>query len=130
MSAVCSALKTYELKVLIESDDRIFALAPLIVWTSAEYWIITIVGYVPPIRPHSALYRRKYPLRTGLRALATMRHAAATDLTNWAPSSYQSNTYGMQKAWRCSDEIWMELAMRGLKMTRGRISWVEGKMWL
>ncbi|KAL4795831.1 hypothetical protein BDV19DRAFT_388854 [Aspergillus venezuelensis] len=51
IAAVCSAVKTYELKALTEKSDITWAQPSLLIWASTEAWIVIVVGCVPPIRP-------------------------------------------------------------------------------
>ncbi|KAL4965487.1 uncharacterized protein BDV14DRAFT_199892 [Aspergillus stella-maris] len=51
IAAVCSAVKTYELKALTETSDITWAQPSLLIWASTEAWIVIVVGCVPPIRP-------------------------------------------------------------------------------
>ncbi|KAL4940016.1 hypothetical protein BDV06DRAFT_224502 [Aspergillus oleicola] len=51
IAAVCSAVKTYELKALTETLDITWVQPSLLIWASTEAWIVIVVGCVPPIRP-------------------------------------------------------------------------------
>ncbi|KAL3470361.1 hypothetical protein BJX99DRAFT_50999 [Aspergillus californicus] len=51
IAAICSAIKTYELKALTETSDITWVQPDLLIWASTEAWIVIVVGCVPPIRP-------------------------------------------------------------------------------
>ncbi|CAI7607540.1 unnamed protein product [Penicillium glandicola] len=120
IAAVCSAVKTYELKALTETTDITYAQSSLLMWASTEAWIVIIVGCVPPIRPlmEQVLQRlglTSKKISTPYQYRNSSGHAAyGTNKSNPAShSNFQSNAYGGRKPFEDDDPGWMELTTSG-----------------
>ncbi|KXG50584.1 uncharacterized protein PGRI_043510 [Penicillium griseofulvum] len=119
VAAVCSAVKTYELKALTQTTDITYAQSSLLIWASTEAWIVIIVGCIPPIRP----LMERVMQRLGLSSKKTSTpyqyrdssgHAAyGTHKSNLpSHSHFQSNAFGGRKSF--DDDLgWMELTTSG-----------------
>ena len=60
-TAVCSALKTYEVKAVENTEDPTWYLAALLLWGLAEMWVILIASSVPPLWPLMKLCIERFP---------------------------------------------------------------------
>ncbi|KAF4761028.1 hypothetical protein HAV15_005372 [Penicillium sp. str.  len=121
IAAVCSAVKTYELKALTETTDITYAQSHLLIWASTEAWIVIMVGCIPPIRPlmDKVLQRLGFTSKkksTPYQYYESSGHAAyGTNKSNLAShSNFQSNAYGGRKKPSEDDNPgWMELGTFG-----------------
>ncbi|KAJ5409408.1 uncharacterized protein N7487_003767 [Penicillium crustosum] len=112
IAAVCSAVKTYELKALTETTDITYAQSDLLIWASTEAWIVTMVGCIPPIRLYgqgiaaTGLYlKEKYYDSGGHAAYGTNKSNLASH------SNFQSNACGGRKKPSEDDNPgWMDLS--------------------
>ncbi|CAG8924032.1 unnamed protein product [Penicillium salamii] len=116
IAAVCSAVKTYELKALTETTDITWAQSSLIIWASTEAWIVIVVGCVPPIRPlmdrilqRFGLTSKKTPTPYQYRN-ASGYAAYGTNRSNpVSHSNFKSNAYRGRTLDGDEDPGWMEL---------------------
>ncbi|KAJ5332775.1 hypothetical protein MYU51_009099 [Penicillium brevicompactum] len=117
IAAVCSAVKTYELKALTETTDITWAQSSLVIWASTEAWIVIVVGCVPPIRPlmervlqRLGLTSKKtstpyqYRNSSGNAAYGTNK-SNPTSHTHFQSNAYRGKTFGGED----DDPGWMEL---------------------
>ncbi|CAI7567297.1 unnamed protein product [Penicillium bialowiezense] len=121
IAAVCSAVKTYELKALTETTDITLptpgAQSSLVIWASTEAWIVIVVGCVPPIRPlmervlqHLGLTSKKtsapyqYRNSSGHAAYGTNK-SNPTSHIHVQSNAYRGKTFGGED----DDPDWMEL---------------------
>lgn len=51
IAAVCAAIKTYQIRYLMDPSDLTYKISLLLIWGSTESWIILIVSCIPPIKP-------------------------------------------------------------------------------
>ncbi|KAJ5774897.1 hypothetical protein N7457_009793 [Penicillium paradoxum] len=116
IAAVCSAVKTYELKALTTTKDITYAQSSLLIWASTEAWIVIIVGCVPPIRPLMERVLQHFGFsskKTSTPYHNSSAHAAyGTNKSHLAShSNYQSNAYGGRGPFGDEEEGtgWMEL---------------------
>lgn len=65
LAAVCSTIKTIELRNLTQTNDTTFFIARLAFVTMIEAWIVLIVGCIPSLRPlMKALVKRLWDTPT------------------------------------------------------------------
>ncbi|KAL2816651.1 hypothetical protein BDW59DRAFT_182400 [Aspergillus cavernicola] len=126
IAAVCSAIKTYELKALTETSDITWAQPSLLIWASTEAWIVIVVGCVPPIRPlmETILQRlgltskktstpNTYPYGSG--GAGHVGYGATRSMPT-SHSHFQSNAYGGKQTFgddNDNDLDWVELGEPG-----------------
>ncbi|KAL4930971.1 uncharacterized protein BDV17DRAFT_289393 [Aspergillus undulatus] len=122
IAAVCSAVKTYELKALTETSDITWAQPSLLIWASTEAWIVIVVGCVPPIRP----LMERILQRLGLSSKKTSTphygyydssrpgygNRSATGAANTNHSNFRTDAYGTSTRKDPHDLDWMELGER------------------
>ncbi|KAJ5036067.1 hypothetical protein NUH16_003934 [Penicillium rubens] len=117
IAAVCSAVKTYELKALTETTDITYAQSDLLIWASTEAWIVVIVGCVPPIRPlmekvlQQLGFTSKKPSTPYQYRNSSGFAAYGTNKSNpTSHSNFQSNAYGGRKPFDDDNPDWIELS--------------------
>ena len=59
-TAICAAMKTWEIRQVSVTQDVTFALTPLVLWNSTEFWVTLIAGSLPPIWPTVMYFYRKH----------------------------------------------------------------------
>ncbi|KAJ6093902.1 hypothetical protein N7467_002747 [Penicillium canescens] len=117
LAAICSAVKTYELKALTETTDITWAQSSLLIWASTEAWIVIVVGCVPPIRPLMERVLQRLGLTskktsTPYNIRGSSGHAAyGTNKSNPTNhSNFRSNAYGGRNKLQEEEDLgWMEL---------------------
>ncbi|KAL2830423.1 hypothetical protein BJY01DRAFT_118892 [Aspergillus pseudoustus] len=116
IAAVCSAVKTYELKALTETTDITSAQPSLLIWASTEAWIVVVVGCVPPIRP----LMERILVRLGLSSKKTSTPSHPYN----GPSGYQLGSRSMNT----NHSQFRSEAYSGKKIINGNdkdLHWVE-----
>ncbi|KAI9710564.1 MAG: hypothetical protein M1820_002700 [Bogoriella megaspora] len=51
VAGIAAAIKTSKIVTLGSQEDETFVISGLIYWTTAEMWLIIIMGSIPPLRP-------------------------------------------------------------------------------
>ncbi|KAL4922764.1 hypothetical protein BDW62DRAFT_2743 [Aspergillus aurantiobrunneus] len=118
IAAVCSAIKTYELKALTETSDITWAQPSLLIWASTEAWIVIVVGCVPPIRPLMERVLQRLGLTTKKTSTPNYPyasgHGAYGTTTNRSMPTSHSKAYRATKTFRDEDDLdWLELGNGG-----------------
>ncbi|KKK11814.1 hypothetical protein ARAM_002659 [Aspergillus rambellii] len=117
IAAVCSAIKTHELKALTLTSDITWAQPDLLIWASTEAWIVIVVGCVPPIRPLMERVLQRLGLSSKKTSTPIYHHDSIARVAYGTNRSmpmnhpqFQSNAYCGSKTFGLEDELgWQEL---------------------